>query len=290
MKPAIKKSLLLTLRDKVSCSQGVQFVGSFFQNPSALMTTFFYVLPQTISKQKISEMWGEDRSSIEALPPEIVEVFSLCGNVLKDKGFLASQIRKIARKKQTGTIQDIIREGKDGLYDAIVFGKKGSNFLEDILYGNLGHEVLEKELAAPVWFCRDPDATRKNVLICLDGSPLGERVADHVGYILHGETHHSVTLLHIDKGQGVNQEKAFHDAIVMLKSYGLTDERIHTSTVKALRVTNTLLESAEQGKFAAIAIGSVGRTASMGICQRIVGAKCKNIFNEIEKTALWIVP
>lgn len=286
----MQKSLLIAVRDTVSCSQGVRFAGSFFENHKELTLTLFYVMTGNMAWESLDDPWAEKKDEIAMLPSEIKKVFALCSKALAKKGFAEEQIKQVARKKQRETIQDIIKECQNGLYDAVILGKRSTSFVEDIICGNKGHEILEKELAAPVWFCRDPDESRKNVLLCVDGSAAGMNVADHVGYILQGEDQHSVTLFHVDKGQGVDQENAFLDATDVLKSYGIAEARINRAVVKSIRVTNAILEAAEQGKFAAIAIGSLGRTASKGVYERIIGSKCKNIFNDIDKAALWIVP
>ena len=290
MKTAKNKSLLITVRDTNSSTQGVRFVSSFFHHPENLLCTLFYIIPKATSSQSMLDPWAEEHQNIRTLPPGVEKTFTVCSTVLKEKGFSEEQIQKIARNKQTGTIQDIIKEGQRGLYDALIFGKKSATFLENILYGNKGYEILEKELSNPVWFCRNPAINRKNVLLCLDGSPLGTRVADHVGFILEGEHQHSVTLLHVDKGQGVDTSKTFQEAASVLHSYGISEKRISRSTVKSTRVARTLLEAAEQGDFAALAIGSVGQTAEKGLYEGLIGSKCRNIFDKIDKCTLWITP
>ncbi len=284
------KSLLIAVRDTTSSSQGVRFVSSFFAHPKDLLVTLFYVTPKIIPGQSILDPWIGDHHNVRTFPPDVQETFSLCSTILQQKGFLENQIRKVVKNKQSGTVYDIIQEGKQGLYDALILGKKSASFLENILYGSKGYEILEKELNSPIWFCRNPDETRKNVLLCLDGSPLGERVADYVGYILEKETQHSVTLLHVDKGQGLDSNKIFQNAAAILNNYGISDERIHRSIVKSSRVTKTILEITEKGKFASIAIGSVGQTAEKGLCDWLIGSKCRNIFDKVDKTTLWIIP
>lgn len=286
----MQKSLLIAVRDATSCSQGVRFAGSFFKNQKNLTLTLFYVMTETKALESLNDPWFENNDAFSLLPMNIKKVFSLCCKALEEKGFTQEQIKQVARKKQRDTLQDIIKECHNELYDAVILGKRSTSFVEDILCGNKGHDIIEKELSAPVWFCRDPDESRKNVLLCVDGSSVGERVADHVGFILQGEDHHSVTLFHVDKGQGVNQDQAFEQATAVLKSHHISESKIHRASVKSLRVTNAILTMAEQGKFASIAIGSLGRTAKIGAYERIIGSKCKNIFNEIDKTALWIVP
>lgn len=286
----MQKSVLIAVRDATSCGQGVRFAGSFFKNHTDLTLTLFYVMHRSMAWEGLDDPWSKKNDDVTMLPPEIKKVFALCCKSLENKGFVEEQIKKVFRKKSRETMQDILQECKNGLHDAVIFGKKSTSFVEDFLCGNKGHEVLEKDLTAPVWFCRDPDESRENVLLCVDGSAVGERVADHVGFILQGETHHSVTLFYVDNGQGVMPEKVFAETAAVLKSFGLSESRIHRVTVKSMRVANAILKMAEQGNFAAIAIGSIGRTGPKGVYERIVGSKCKNIFNEIDKAALWIVP
>lgn len=286
----MQKSLLIAVRDATSCSQGVRFVGSFFRNHTDLALTLFYVMNRSMAWESLDDPWVKKNDDVSMLPPEMKKVFTLCCHSLEQKGFAEGQINKVFRKKSRETMQDILQECKTGLHDAVILGKKSTSFVEDFLCGNRGHDVLEKDLTAPVWFCRDPDESRENVLLCVDGSAVGERVADHVGFILQGEDRHSVTLLYVDTGQGVKPEKVFAETAAVLQSFGISESRIHRATVKSIRVANTILKMAEQGKFAAIALGSVGRTAPKGVYGRIIGSKCKHIFDEIDKAALWIVP
>ena len=287
----MQKSLLIAVRDTASCSQGVRFVGSFFKNQQDMALTLFYVMTSNMAWESIDDPWAENKDDVAMLPPEIKKVFNLCSNALQKKGFNKEQIKKITRKKRRDTIADIMKEMDNGLHDALILGKRSTSFVEDILCGNKGYEILEKDLTAPIWFCRDPEEDRQNILLCLDGSEIGKRVADHVGFILQGEKHHTVTLFHVDRGQkGVNSAKVFEDAASVLKSHGLTESRINSVAVKSLRVTNAILNKAEKGNFAAIAVGSIGRTAKKGVYDKLIGSKCKNILNEIDKAALWIVP
>lgn len=287
----MQKSLLITIRDTASCSQGVRFVSSFFTNLLPVELTLFYVVPKNVEEQRVSELWDDAKSDNIALPSATEKAFNLCSSTLRKKGFSDGQVKKVVRRSQVGTVQDIIQEAKNGLYDAVILGKRSTLFMEDIICGNKGHEILEKELASPVWFCRDPEEGRKNVLLCLDGSEAGEQVADHVGFILQGEEQHSVTLFHVDKGQALDKEQMFTRATEVLASYGIAAERIRPALVKSLRgVAAAILSEADKGRYAAIAMGSIGRTAKKGVYDKIIGSKCKNLFNDIDKAALWVVP
>ncbi|PLX47361.1 MAG: hypothetical protein C0613_14315 [Desulfobulbaceae bacterium] len=287
----MQKSLLVTLRDITSCSQGVRFVSSFFHNRQYVELTLFYLVGRVAAEQQVSELWDNARGDNIALPSGAAKALALCRSNLIKKGFAEKQIKQVTRRMQAGTIQDIIHEAQNSLYDAVILGKRSTSFVEDIICGNKGHELLEKELASPVWFCRDPEEGRKDVLVCLDGSEVGEKVADHVGYILQGEEQHGVTLFHADKGQGVDKQKMFARVGEIFASYGIGAGRIRQVVVKPLLgVASAILAESDKGRYAAIAMGSIGRSADKGMYEKIVGSKCKNVFNEIDKAALWLVP
>ncbi len=286
-----QKSLLIAVRDASSISQGVRFVTSFFKNPDDIAIALFYVMTKNLAWESLDDPWAKNKDEASMLPPEVQKVFRMCSNALQRNGFSAELIKKIARRKQRGTIGDIVREMENELHDAVILGKRSTSFFEDVFCGNKGHELLAKDLAAPIWFCRNPEEGRKNVLLCLDGSPVGEKVADHVGFMLQGQDQHSVKLVHVNKGQkNVDTEKTFQDAAAVLKSYGLSDSRINTRVVKSLRVTKSILDVAEKGKFAAIALGALGRSAKKGVYEKLIGSQCRNIFDQIDKAALWVVP
>lgn len=287
----MQKSLLVTLRDITSCSQGVRFVSSFFHNSRNIELTLFYLVSRLVAEQQVSELWDDAGGNNMALPSGAEKAFALCRSVLLKKGFSEEQIKKVTRRMQAGTIQDIIHEAQNSLYDAVILGKRSTSFVEDIICGNKGHELLEKELATPVWFCRDPEEGRKDVLVCLDGSEMGEKVADHVGYIVQGEEQHGITLFHADKGQGVDKRKMFDRVVEIFASYGIGAARIRHVVVKPLLgVGSAILAESDKGSYAAIAMGSKGRTAHKGMYEKIVGSKCKNVFDEIDKAVLWLVP
>ncbi len=191
--------------------------------------------------------------------------------------------------KQEGVAKDILREGKDGLYDAVVLGKRSSSILEDMITANVGLEVLEKSLECPIWFCRDPEQGAKNVLVCLDGSRVSLKVVDHVGYILE-EENHSVTLLHINNNSTVDISRTFEQAETILRSYNFSQDRIHNKIIESNRVVKIILGQVKKQEFGVVAIGWTGRTPKKGLRKWIAGEKCNKLFTEIEHSSLWIIP
>ena len=119
---------------------------------------------------------------------------------------------------------------------------------------------------------------------------MGLRVADHVGFVLQGEVHHKITLLHVDKGQKIDNVTLFADAKKILVDYGVHEENILTKVIHSHRVVNTILKTIDKGSFAVLAVGLSGRTEKKGLEKLLAGEKCKRIFEGIDKSSLWIVP
>lgn len=287
------KHLLLTIRDPQISRQNVKFVASFFTDKSALETTLFTIFTTRsgASSSEVSTIWeGGDSDSDTMVPPHIRQGIADCKNVLSQSGMPDDNIHSKITQARAGTVKDIIREGLSGYYDAIVFGKRTSSFFTDMVYGDKAHELLESNLAFPAWFCRDPEVGRRDVLLCVDGSQAGQRVADHVGYMLADEPEHLIRLMHVDKGQGIDTDALFAETVKTLTDHGIEPRRIMTHRVHGQRVVQLILELAEQQQCAAIAVGSMGRSAGTGLTEWLITPKCKRLLDNTEKSSLWIVP
>lgn len=291
MTPAekITKHLLIAVRDSSSYKHGARFVGSFFENRENIELTLFYLMATSAQHPNVAEIWQEGHSVRKSLPKAAQKALDVCNDSLLRAGFTAAQLHKVVRAKQASIAQDIVYEGRKGLYDAIVLGKRSASFLEDLLHGNIGHEILEKHHHVPIWFCRDPEAGRKHVLLCLDGSDAGANVADHVGYMLRNEDSHGVTLCHVNKGKNVDIEKTFTAAANILTSHGMKPASIQQRVTRASSAVNSILTMAEEGRYAAIAIGCSGKS-DKNVSEWVIGSKGKRLLDAVKKASLWIVP
>jgi len=284
------KHLLVAVRDSRICPQGIRFVANFFRTPEDFEISLLYLSAGSPS-QTPGSMWdgGATADPGSASSPEDQCIAIAKKNLLR-KGFAGSRINTKSRKAVEGFGKDILSEGNSGHYDAVVLGSRAYSFLEGLVRGDVGREILESGVSFPIWFCRDIEAERRNVLVCLDGSEAGNKVADHVGYILQGETDHSVTLLYVDKKQGLDSEEIFARATEILISHDFPPENINTKTIHSSRVVNSILRTVDKENYAVVALGWSGRTPQTGIRKWLAGEKCREILDKISKVALWIVP
>jgi hypothetical protein len=165
------------------------------------------------------------------------------------------------------------------------------SWLEEAFFDeSVSKGLLEKKADFPLWICRRPEQERKDVLLCLDGSDAAFRMADHVGFVLGQERRHSVTLLAVKKpGAALKEatESILSRGREHLMNNSFPGEMIKTRVVEAGNVAKAILREAEQGRFAAVALGRRGR--DQGIFKNIfMGSVSTFLFQELEKTALWV--
>lgn len=285
----MQKHLLVTISDDPKCLYGVHFVGSFFRKKEAVKVTLFYVAPHigTGEKGKSFEERSLDKKLAETYRKKGEEALEMGRKLLCNHGLLSENINTKLIFKQFGTVKDISREAKSGMYDAVVLGRRGYAIFENVLADSVTKEILDHDIDFPLWISRRPEEDRKNVLLCVDGSEPSLRIADHVGFMLKNEEEHSVTVFYVDTGEGANVESVLEGTKKELMKNGLPEERINTSVVRASRVVKTILEETEKKAYAVVAVGRVG--VKKGLLKGwLVGSRSMKLLESLEKASLWV--
>ncbi|MEN6440597.1 MAG: hypothetical protein ABFD97_18650, partial [Syntrophobacter sp.] len=132
-----------------------------------------------------------------------------------------------------------------------------------------------------------PEVGRKNVLVCLDGCASSMRVTDHVGATLEQETEHTITLFHVYDGGPSRTEVIIDCARRILRKHGIEDERIKELVLKSHRVVNSILDAADTGAYAVVAVGH-NRLRPKGYKEWFVGPKCMRLLERNTGWVLWI--
>ncbi len=288
-----ERHLLVTVSEQQSALYGVQFVGHFFSKKNALKITLFYTAPKPPavwegerthesvrqSERQAKEFEAKGRKALEAAK-----------RVLFTLGFGEAQIATKLVVRQQSKAMDIIREGEQGLYDAVVLGRRGLSWLEQVFDESTSKDLLEKELTFPLWLCRRPDPERKNILLCMDGSEAAYRMADHVGYMLAKDKDHEITLLRIERSRKASKEspeEILAKGQEKLTGNGYPSEMIKSKIVRDSNVAKAILKEMDEGLYAAIAGGRTG--AGQGLLKRVlVGSVSDALLHELDHGALWL--
>ncbi len=289
----MEKNLLVTVGDERSVLYPIRFLSNLFSNKQEIKLSLFYIIPQgpqvwagekdfeSVANAEQQEKKNENkgRKALRAAKKELVS-----------RGFAEDLIQQKLQPKRFSTAMDILQEGKDGLYDAVVLGSRGLSWVEQAFEQSVTKEVLAKKYDFPIWICQRPDLERKGILVCLDGSAASDRMVDHVGYILASESGHEVTLFSVAnpaKNDKAGLEKTFNRAQEILIKHGFSDHRIKTKIEKSGQVAKAILNEADVGGYAAVAVGRTG--AGQGLLGRIfIGSVSSKLFRELQKAALWL--
>jgi hypothetical protein len=193
-----------------------------------------------------------------------------------------------------GKVKDILNHSSQGLYDAIILGKRASYtfqwFFERPADETAQAVIKDSLLSSPLWICPEPEAGRKNVLVCVDGSDNAFRAVDHVGYILSLQDQHAITLLHVENGGGMDANSIFERSLTILKDHNISADRVGRETTWGLNVAGTIMSYAEKGGYAAIAVGLHGHEQGLLKQINLAGQTASNLINKTEKVSLWCCP
>ncbi|MBW1783579.1 MAG: universal stress protein [Deltaproteobacteria bacterium] len=220
---------------------------------------------------------AKGRQSLQAARTELVKT-----------GFTEEQIVSKLRARRVSKVLDIVQEGADGRYDAVVLGRRGLSWLEQAFDESVTKGLLEQTVDFPLWICRKPDLERKNVLACVDGSKASHRMVDHIGFILENNEKHTVTLVTVAK-MGKIADKSPDDILSetgeVLRASGISADRIHTKVIAEANPSKAILKEARG--FAAVAVGRTG--TGKGLLKKVfVGSVSDTLFHELEGASLWL--
>jgi len=287
----MKKHILVTISDNISCLHGVRFVGSFFRGNPALRITLVFVeqtRPDSVAGS-MGSMWeGGDGSVAPAASPKALKALNAATRLLvSEMDFKVEQINSKVMPGKRGIPADIIHEGQSGLYDAVVLGKRALGVFESLFTERITDTLLLKEIVFPFWTCRNPVLSRKNVLLCADGSDAAARIADHVGFMLHDQQEHRITILSIDNKTGRNPDDIIDSTAKVLKQNGIDDHQIESRVIRSKNILNTIRETAAAEAYAVVAVGREGHRKT-GFEKWLAGSTCRDLVQEMTGSVLWI--
>lgn len=288
----MNKHLLVTISEDETAQRALRFVCGFFKQKDDIRLTLFNTAPQPPA------VWGEEASfeslreneaSAEAIIASGKRAMLKAREVFVQGGFSPAQVDDKIVARNFSRIDDIIKEGESGLYDAVVFGRRAVIKLENFLDKSASEEMLEAKFAFPLWLCRDVDYHRHGVLLCVDDSEAFRRMADHVGFILQGESAHPVTLLRVIKKAEADAtpEGLFGDAISTLEDNGFPSRLIRTRLVVSDDVPGSILREAEEGRYAAVAVGRTGMRRGP-LARLFATSVTVALFQRLTGAALWV--
>lgn len=289
----MSRHLLITISEQQSAFYGIRFVGNLFTNKNDLKLTLYYTIPrgpQVWSGERNHESVSEAELQAKKYEGRGRKALSAAKKELVKMGFDDEQIETKLQKRMFSKVKDIIQEGADGLYDAVVLGRRGLSWLLETFEESVTKKILDEKSNFPIWICRKPDPEKKGILVCVDGSEASMRIVDHVGFVLAGEKNQRVMLLSVkNSGKDLKDrmETVVGTARDLLIANGFPSDQIESKVVADSNVVRSILKEAKEGKFSAVAVGRTG--AGQGLLGKIfMGSVSSRLFRELEDASLWM--
>ncbi len=275
---------------------GIRFFSSFFSSDVSCDVTLFHIcrLDSNDASEALLEAWQNPEDKVEGnLTVGAKKALDKAKRDLQRNGVNINQMKTKSVKERYGKVKDILGESSRGLYDAMILGRRATYALQ-WLFDRPADEiplalVHDTSLSCPLWVCTEPEAGRKNVLLCVDGSESSYRAADHVGYVLSQAGQHHVTVFHAAAVDS-DSDEIFARAVDILSGQGVEKERIHTKKSWSISPAASILSEKNSGRYAAVAVGLEG--TSGGFLTRVgtQGGTTAALIKKISKASLWCVP
>lgn len=282
------RHFLIAVSEQKSALYGIKFVGNLFSDKQQIKSTLFYSAPRPPAvwseeksleanleqKEQERKILAKGKTALEAAKKECTALGFLSENV-----FLKLQTQVFTK------VTDIIVEGEKGKYDALILGRRGLSMLEEAFEESVSKDLFNQNFTFPVWLCKASNSNRKNVLLYLDGSETGFRMADHAGFVLSLEKKHRLDIL-ISK-EAADPVSVMKKCKDILQSHGFPEALIQQKNLKSDNVAKEILKETKKEQYAAVALGRSGQEKNV-LMRLFKGPVCSILFKELEEAALWI--
>lgn len=286
----MNRHFLIAVSDQKSALFGVRFVADFFSDKQEITSTLFY------SAQKPPAVFENERSlEADTRQKEQQRKILAKGKTALDQsiqeacrmGFPKENLFQKIQPVVFSKITDIIQEGEQGAYDAVVMGNRGLSMLEEIFEDSTSRKIFNETFTFPLWLCRSSNPARKNILFYADGSAASFQMADHVGFITGLEKRHRVDILlpeSIDSNVSVMEQYK-----KILLDHGIPADMVQTRRMNSENPAKQILKITEDETYAAVALGRSSVESGM-LARLFKGPVCSILFQELKNAALWLCP
>jgi nucleotide-binding universal stress UspA family protein len=228
---------------------------------------------------------------------------------MENKGGEAVRVRIITRPNKHGIAKDISLVAEEGLYDAVIIGRRGITGLQELVMGSVTSNLLAHAKVIPLWVV-DGRTSPGGVLVAADGSPGSLRAVEHAAHILSGRRDIDLGIVNIQPKLGdfceispdsdnsgelskaiqTSNEKCMADftekANGILEKAGIEKKAVNYFSVKRKIFTGkAILNTFKDKGYNSLAVGMTGFGQSLNM-----GRVAAYLVQKISDGAVWVVP
>lgn len=227
---------------------------------------------------------------------------------LEASGFPSERIQTKALTRGLGLARDIVFEGEQGLYDAIVLGRRGLSKVQEVFLGSVTNKVVQHADRVATWVVGGKVKSRR-ILCAVDNSQGSLKAVDHLAFMLEGCPDCRISLFHAgphlaalpavglaendvkdlakELDQYDREQSAGFQAQTrrIFKDHGHDPDKVEIiSRSEKGGVSNAIIKEAEAGDYGTVVLGRRGEGGAfwLGHVSDKVLAKANNL-------AVWVV-
>jgi nucleotide-binding universal stress UspA family protein len=308
----VDKKILLAIDGSIHSTHAVTYAVRISSVIQGLTYTLFCVQP-TVSQFLLDE--AETDLGAKAELKKVIRKNAECAQDILEKhktrmigmGIAEERIDTATQPKVMGICKDILDSAEQGLYDAILVGRRGLSRIQKTFMGSITAKLVEHSRVIPVWVV-DGDVTSTNLMLAVDGSEVSLRAVDHLSFMVGGNEKIKITLFHVmptlrdycvinfdeeesDIRQIVAQgARRCIDHFYALAQYkfreaGLKEDQIELKVARrAMDVGKAILDQARKGDYGTVVIGRRGANNAF-----FAGSVSKYVLERISGRAAWAV-
>lgn len=306
------KKILLVVDGSIHSTYAITYAVRISSVVQELTYTLFHVQP-TVSQFLLDE--AETDLKVRAELRKVIRRNTEFAQSILEKhkarmlgmGVAEERIETATQKKVMGVCKDILDCAQQGLYDAILVGRRGLSRIQKTFMGSTTAKLVEHSRVIPVWVV-DGDVTSMRVMLAVDGSEASLRAVDHLAFMLGGNQKIKVTLFHVlprlrdycvvnfDEKEGNVSEIIARDArqcidhfyahaLHKFKEAGLKDNQIELKVIpRAVNIGKAILDHVRKGNYGTVVIGRRGANKAF-----FMGSVSRYLLDKISDRALWVV-
>jgi len=309
----MKRTILVAVDGSPHSFCILSYLGKLFSGVQNIHFHLLCVVPA--GEHELGEGWMEQQELIDALPPEARKRWDHANRYMAEAilqlarhGIDPAQISTEINLKQASIGADLLMAARDGMYDAILVGRRGLSKVEALFMGSVSEKILNDCHDLPIWMI-DGQVHSNKFLVPIDGTVHSLRAVDHLAFILGDNPHAEITLFHssalfagkgespIDEFQDIwgkewcdlhlsDENSVFHAPEQLLLESGIPAARIHRlHTRRGLHPSRQILRQAMVDEFGTIVMGRRGKETRKGL----IGSISEPVLLMAEGLAVWLV-
>ncbi|MBW2194749.1 MAG: universal stress protein [Deltaproteobacteria bacterium] len=308
----MEKKILVAVDDSIHSKHAVRYAVRISSVVKELTYTLFHVQP-TISQFLLDEAESDLRARqdlkiiVRNNTENAYHILEKHKNEMVRMGISEQAIETTTWPKILGLAKDVLVCAQQGLYDAIVVGRRGLSRTQKAFMGSTSANIVAHSEVVPVWVV-DGDVISTKIMVAVDGSESAFAAVDHLVFLIGENRDITITLFHVVTtlgnycginfleenddskemlARGAKQclERFYAHAKKRFEEVGLQDQQVEIKVTKRIRnVGKAIITEVQKGDYGTVVVGRRGVRGAF-----FMGSVSRYVTEKISNRAVWIV-